>query len=323
MRRQEFQMLDATVATAYIAARRGRRLGSLHLAWSNWGFGPEPLARSAERLRSNGIDFIELHGNRYGPDLGYRTEAVRRILDDHGLTVSGICGMATASSEFASNRHHVRQRAIDYFRRQADFCLELGGAYVLIVPGAVGRNVPYDNSEFGRAVEAIRIVADYFESIGVDAAVEPIRSEEVSLCHTFADATRLIEEVGSPRIRYINGDLFHMLAGESHVGSTILSSGDRLRNLHLADSNRRALGLGQLDLDVVLMALFAIGYDQRGGYCTAEPLGPGADPYRALWNLQDPEVLDLLVSRTALTFRNRQDALLSADDDDVRSRYVE
>lgn len=323
MQRQEFQISDAAVATAFIAARGRRHLGPLHLAWSNWGFGPEPLERSAERLQSNEIRYIELHGNRYGPDLGYRTASVRGILQDHGLTVSGICGMATASSEFASNRHHVRQRAIDYFRRQADFCLELGGAYVLIVPGAVGRNVPYDTSEFGRAVEAIRIVADHFESVGVDAAVEPIRSEEVSLCHTFADATRLIEAVGSSRIRYINGDLFHMLAGEGHIGSTLLSAGDRLRNLHLADSNRRALGHGQLDLDVVLMALYAIDYDGRDGYCTAEPLGPGADPYRALWNIQDPEVLDALVGQTASTFRARQDALLAAGDDEIRIRYVD
>ena len=39
---------------------------SLNLSWSNWGFGLENLSNSVERLRKNGITYIELHGNRYG-----------------------------------------------------------------------------------------------------------------------------------------------------------------------------------------------------------------------------------------------------------------
>jgi D-psicose/D-tagatose/L-ribulose 3-epimerase len=45
---------------------------SLKLSWSNWGFGIEPLATSAARLQQAGIEWIELHGNRYGDDLGYQ-----------------------------------------------------------------------------------------------------------------------------------------------------------------------------------------------------------------------------------------------------------
>jgi len=50
----------------------------LNLSWSNWGFGIEPLANSAARLQENEIQFIELHGNHYGPDLGYQVAETKK-----------------------------------------------------------------------------------------------------------------------------------------------------------------------------------------------------------------------------------------------------
>jgi sugar phosphate isomerase/epimerase len=267
------------------------------------------------------VPYIELHGNRYGPDLGYQTAGVLAIVGDAGLAVSGICGIATSDAEFASNRPHVRQRAIDYFRRQADFCKEVGGAYVLIVPGAVGRPKPHDQNEFGRAVEGIRIVAEHFDQLGVKGAIEPIRPEEVSLCHTFADARRLIEAVDHPGVAHINGDTYHMLAGETHIGEAILGAGTLLANLQMADTNRRALGAGLLDVDVVLMALYAIGYERRDGYCTPEPLGAGGNPYAAMYEVSDPAVLDAVVAQTAATFHEREASILAATDEELLERF--
>jgi D-psicose/D-tagatose/L-ribulose 3-epimerase len=320
MRQQAFQAKDSEVVAAYLAARRAAgpaQPDRLRLSWSNWGFGPERLDVSAARLARNGIRYIELHGNRYGADLGYKTAEVRTILADAGLTVSGICGMATADAEFASNRPHIRQRAIDYNRRQADFCAEVGGSYLLVVPGAVGRPAAYDRGEFGRAVEAIRIVAEYFKELGIRGAIEPIRPEEVSLCHSFDDARRLIAAIAHPGVQHINGDLYHMLASEDHIGQTILEAGPLLINLHMADTNRRALGGGLLDVDVVLMSLYAIGYEHRPAYCTPEPLGAGGNPYSAMFEAPDPDALDVLVERTASTFYEREAAILEASESEL------
>ena len=70
----------------------------LNLSWSNWGFGIETLADSAARLQKNGVRFIELHGNHYGPDLGYQVAETKKILSDHGIRTGGICGMFSADS---------------------------------------------------------------------------------------------------------------------------------------------------------------------------------------------------------------------------------
>ena len=283
----------------------------LNLSWSNWGFGLERLADSAQRLEKAGIQFIELHGNHYGPDLGYRPEETLRILGDHGIRVAGICGMFSSENDLSSNRPHQRQAAVSYLQREIPFAAAVKGDYILVVPGAVGRPTAYDAMEFDRSVETLRLVGDLFVHHKIRAAIEPIRAAEVSFCNTIDDAQQYLKAVDHPGVRHINGDVYHMQTGESHIGAAILAAGDQLVNLHVADSNRCALGDGSLDLDTLIMALYLIGYNTAGHYVTPEPLGPGGDPYPAMNGRPDKARLDKLVNQTAKYFREREAAVLA------------
>ena len=313
MQKQNYELKNEKIREAFrelkkkSPARLSRRL---NLSWSNWGFGLEPLAQSARRLQANGITFVELHGNHYGPDLGYKVKETRSILADHGMRAAGICGVFSADNDLSSNRGIQRQAALDYIRRELDFAAAMGATYLLVVPGAVGRPQPYDQSEFERSVAALRLVADWFVKHSIRAAIEPIRSAEVSFVHTIADAQRYIQTVNHPGIAHINGDIYHMHTEESHVGEAILKAGSQLTNLHIADSNRCALGEGSMDLDTLIMALYLIGYNTDGCYVTPEPLGPGGDPYPAMHGKHDPAALDKLVRQTAKYFREREEVLL-------------
>jgi sugar phosphate isomerase/epimerase len=281
------------------------------LSWSNWGFGLESLDASAARLERAGIRWIELHGNHYGPDLGYRPADALKTLADHGIRPAGICGMFSPRNDLSSNVPLKRQAAIDYIRRELAFAQAVAASYLLICPGAVGRPQAQDSAEFERSVETARIVAPDFSAAGVKAAVEPIRSAETSLCHTVAEAAAYIDAVGHPGIAHINGDVYHMQVEEPHIGEAILSAGRRLLNLHMADSNRCALGEGSLDLDTIIRALYLLGYNRPGCFVTPEPLGPGGDPYPAMNGRPDPARLEELVQKTARYFRAREDAVLS------------
>ncbi len=309
MSKQNFEIKNDQIREQFDALPPERLTRRLNLAWSNWGFGVEPLAASAARLERAGLHFIELHGNHYGPDLGYDAEEVLRILGDHGLRVAGICGMFGPDNDLSSNRPIQRQAAIDYLKREIPFAQAVGAGYLLVVPGAVGRPAPYDGMEFHRSVETLRLVADLFVQHGIRAAVEPIRSAEVSLVHTIADAQAYIAAVDHPGVQHLNGDVYHMQVEESHIGEAIVSAGERLTNLHMADSNRCALGLGSLDLDTIIRALYAIGYNTEGKYVTFEPLGPGGDPYPAMYGSPDPAALEQLVQQSVRYFREREEAV--------------
>jgi sugar phosphate isomerase/epimerase len=315
MKKQNFETKTEKIRTAFLELKKKhpeKLKTRLNLSWSNWGFGIEPLANSAARLQENEIQFIELHGNHYGPDLGYQVAETKKILGDHGIQTAGICGMFSPDNDLSSNRAIQRQAAVDYLKRELEFTKQMGGGYILVVPGAVGRPTAYDQTEFERSVETLRLVAGLFVKNNIKAAIEPIRSAEVSFVHTIADAKKYIQAVNHPGVACINGDVYHMQSEESHIGEALLDAGSQLLNLHMADSNRCALGEGSMDLDAIIMALYLIGFNTKGHYVTPEPLGPGGNPYPAMHGKPNGASLDKMVRQTASYFRKREEEILAA-----------
>ena len=306
---QNYEIYNAEIDKAFDKLKESNpeaMIQPINLAWSNWGFGQESLEVTAKRLVANGIEYIELHGNHYGADLGYRVADSKKVLTDYGLKVSGVCGMFSIDNDLSSNRGSIRQAAIDYIRREVDFTSVMGGTFLLVVPAAVGRPEANDEAEIERSTETLRIVADVFVESGVRAAIEPIRSAEVSIVHTIAEAKDYIVRVDHPGVGHINADLYHMFTEEEHIPTALQNAGEMLINLHAADSNRLALGRGFLDLDRVIKALYLIGFNRDDCYFTPEPLGPGGNPYPAMYGTHEPEDLDELVRQTASYFRERE-----------------
>lgn len=221
--------------------------------------------------------------------------------------------MFSKDNDLSSNSWTHRQAAINYIRREAAFTAEVGGSYMLIVPGAVGRPNAYDNMEFERSVQTLRSVADVFVEQGIKVAIESIRASEVSLVWSVSDAQAYIAAVAHPGVGHINGDVYHMQSEETHIGEAILAAGNQLVNLHIADSNRDALGDGFMDLDTIIRALYLIGFNSDNLYVTPEPHGSGSDPFPAMYGKSDAERLERLVSRTASYFREREKAVLAGD----------
>ncbi len=315
MKQQNFEQKNEAIREKFLVLKKQspeRLKTRLNLSWSNWGFGLESLADSAKRLEKAEMSFIELHGNHYGPALGYDVDETLKVLGDHGLQVSGVCGMFSADNDMSSNRPSVRQAAVDYLRRELPFTQAVGGTYLLVVPGAVGRPNAYDAMEQDRSVEVLKQCAAWFVQHGIKGAVEPIRAAEVSLVHSFEDAKDYIGAVDSPGIAHINGDVYHMQSEESHIGETIVNAGEMLLNLHFADSNRSALGDGSLDVATIIRALYVIGHNQPGRYVSFEPLGPGGDPYPAMYGRPDKAKLDALVMNSIRYFRDCEDMVLAS-----------
>ncbi len=314
MQRQHFEEKDAIIRDRFqqLKKQSPEKLATrLHLSWSNWGFGRESLAESARRLQQSSVQYIELHGNHYGPDLGYDVKETLSILGDHDLQVSGVCGMFSADNDLASNRAVCRQAAIDYLRREIPFTQAVGGYYLLVVPGAVGRPRAYDDVEFDRSAETLAQCAHWFTEHNVQAAIEPIRAAEVSLVHTLADAERYIRQVSQPSVAHINADVYHMQSEESHIGTALINAGDRLLNLHFADSNRSALGEGSMDVATIIRALYILGHNRPGRFVTFEPLGRGGDPYPAMHGRPNKTKLDALVSTSIRYFRDCEEMVLA------------
>lgn len=292
------------------------------LSWSVWMFGREPLEKSLYRLKDNGINFVELKGDNYTNEFSRDVDRINEILKSMDMKVSGICGLYSQYNDLSSSNPYIRQAAIDYVKRQIDFTQSVKGQYLIVVPSAVGKTMLEDSYEFDRSVESLRICAKYFEKSKVKAAIEPIRSAEVSLIHTVDQALAYIKAVNHPAIYYINGDIYHMLCEEKNIADAIISCSDRLINLHIADSNRDGPGKGMIDLDLVIMAAYLVGMNQEGRFITFEPLGPYADPYVLANSLPEESVMDNLVRESVTYFRQREDVIREMTESDIMSAVL-
>jgi len=309
-RPQQFESRSEGIRLRYIEGKRAepeRFARKIDLSWSVWMFGLEPIGRSLDRLARNALRYVELKADRWTENSGLPKSELVAALDAAGLKVSGACGMFSAENDLSSPSVYSRQNAIDYIRRELELLADLSAGYLIVVPGAVGRPGAADGYELLRSAASLRACAEDFARAGVKAAVEPIRAAEVSLVHSVADAVRYIETVGHPAIGHINGDIYHMSLEENHVGEAILAAGSRLANLHLADSNRDALGSGGMDLDTVIMASYLAGMNQEGRFLTPEPLGPFPDPYVLANGPCDVPTMEALVRLTVDYFRERED----------------
>ena len=143
------------------------------------------------------------------------------------------------------------------------------GAAGIVSPNAFGvfslRLPPFTpprehDASWTSLVEALREVAAAGEQHGTAIFLEPLNRFEDYLINTLADASRVVDEIGSPAVRVI-ADTFHMSIEEADIGAAIRAAGDRIAHVQLGDSNRLEPGAGHYDWDETITALEDIGYD--------------------------------------------------------------
>ena len=124
---------------------------------------------------------------------------------------------------------------------------------------------------------SVREVAKYAEEKGIVLAIEPINRYETFLVNTAEEGLKFMAEVNSPAVK-IHLDVFHMNIEEANPTEAIKRCRKFLVNLHIADSNRTAVGDGHIDFKGIMRALKEINYQ---GPLTLEPIPPVPDPYMA------------------------------------------
>jgi sugar phosphate isomerase/epimerase len=233
----------------------------------------EDVAKSIERLAKFGYDAIELVGE---PD-AYDTKRVRNLVSDYGISVSSICSIYNQERDLAHPDANKRRQAIDYVKRVADMSAEVGAPVMIVAPTANGKTASLVNfdDEVKWAIEGIREGAEYAAKLNVNLCIEAWNRYETYMLNRLDQAVDMWKEVNLPNVG-IMGDVFHMNIEEENIAEAIRQSGDALIHVHLADSNRKAPGLGHVDFAPVLQALKDINYQ---GYLSFEILPAAADPF--------------------------------------------
>jgi sugar phosphate isomerase/epimerase len=265
-----------------------------------WIYGDDPMERTLARVAAAGYDGVELPGE----PAQLVPAVLRRQLAAHGLTPLGLtasCMVPATRRDLAHPDAAVRDEAVQYLADCLRAAAEIGAPLVQMLPSGETRLRPLAScgEEWAWSVEAMRRAAREAERLGVRICVEPLNRYEAYLVTTAEEALRYVEAVGSSWVG-VTLDLFHAHIEERDIGAAIRSAAGRLWHVHVADTNRRGLGCGHLDVGAAMGALRAIGYD---GGVVVEVTPPGPDPFRSTTDARSRAVLDTYIGQSLAQLR--------------------
>ena len=238
----------------------------MHLSTHNW-MRAEPLETTLRRIKKFGYESIEISGE----PTQYDTKETRRLLKEHGIRCWGAVTLTLGERNLAAKDEGQRARSVDYVKSVLTMVSELEGEIITLVPATVGKVVPdgTEEEEWKWVVDATRECFAHAKKVGVKIAVEPLNRFETYLFNRAAQALALADAV-SPECG-VCLDAFHLNIEEEDMYDAIRLAGKRLFDFHVADNNRFACGLGQLDWAKIVGTLKEIGYD---GALTNEFVAP-------------------------------------------------
>jgi sugar phosphate isomerase/epimerase len=140
---------------------------------------------------------------------------------------------------------------------------ELEGTEITIVPATVNKIIPdgTPEEEWNWVVDALREVYGHAMKCGVKMAIEPLNRYETYFLNRGDQALALAKEVG-PECG-VCLDLFHMNIEEVDMFAAIRQVGKakKLYDVHVAENNRLAPGMGNVDWPKLVATLREVGYD--------------------------------------------------------------
>jgi sugar phosphate isomerase/epimerase len=252
-----------------LPASDGRRIPggqTMHLSTHNW-MRAEPLGTTLARIKKYGYESIEISGE----PAQYNIKDTRKLLKEHGIRCWGAVTLTLGERNLAARNEGQRARSVQYVKDVITMVSELDGEIITLVPATVGKVVPdgTEAEEWKWVVDATKECFAHGKKKGVKIAVEPLNRFETYFFNRAAQALALADAV-SPECG-VCLDAFHLNIEEEDMYDAIRLAGKRLFDFHVADNNRFAAGLGQLDWKKIVGTLKEIGYD---GALTNEFVAP-------------------------------------------------
>lgn len=277
-----------------------------------WAF-PYPqrmtLKECLQLAKDAGFDGIELNydlESDLSPKAGTKDfQAIRKMADDIGIAISGLCSFLFWPYSLTSNDASQRQRGLELATKMTQATHDLGIDNLLVVPGAVHipwlkehDPVPNDVCD-RRAKEAVAKLLPVAEKLGVFMNIENIFFNGYLM--TPQEMNDFVDHFKSKHVR-VHFDTGNIMLFQ-HPQHWIPILGDRIKNVHLKEFTKkgtdhslesfRTLLDGTTDWPAVMEAFDKIGYK---GYLTFEYFHPFAHYPEALV-YQTSDALDRILGR--------------------------
>jgi D-psicose/D-tagatose/L-ribulose 3-epimerase len=199
--------------------------------------------------------------------------ATAKACEAAGMGLTACCVIMPGES-ISSPDPDQRKIGIERLRRMTDITAEMGGKIVsgpLYAPVGHLTGRARTEDEWNWCVDGLSAGAEHAAAAGVTLVIEPLNRFETYLFNTAADATKLVETVGSENLK-VQLDTFHGNIEEKDTAAAIRATGKHLGHFHASESDRGMPGTGQVRWSEVFAALNDIDYN---GWVTIESFATG------------------------------------------------
>ncbi|HEU0259902.1 MAG TPA: sugar phosphate isomerase/epimerase family protein [Burkholderiales bacterium] len=260
----------------------------MRIALCNEVIAPMPFPRQCEYAAKLGYDGLEIAPYTLSDEphrLGSAQIAAARVAaEDAGVAVTGLHWLLLkpAGLSISSKDEKVRKRTIDVMLAFIDQCAELGGRYLVHGSPHQRRVDPGETraAAMARAQESFASIAERAQKAGVVYCIEPLSSEQTPLINTLDEASRMVEEIGSPAVRSMLDCSSAGRMEKEPLNALVerwLPKGV-IAHVQVNDRNRRGPGQGEQRFAPLFASLKRHGY--RGDVAVEPfdyvPDGPGA-----------------------------------------------
>ena len=233
-------------------------LGVHALVWTG-GWSEADAHDACARTAAAGYDIIEIPLlNPSSVDVAMTKNA----LAAHGLRVATSLGLSFGA-DVSSDDLSIVAKGNELLDAALDVSVGIGATHMCgILYSALGK-YPNGCTATGRAnaVAAIkRLAKKAADTSDVVLGLEVVNRYETNLLNTAEQAMAFVNDVDEPNVK-IHLDTYHMNIEERSLEAAVVLCGDRLGYVHVGESDRGALGMGNVDFDSLFRGLRRVDYD--------------------------------------------------------------
>ncbi len=231
-----------------------------------------------DAVRLHGLDCVQFNMVCAGlPSMPERIDSalcdrIRAAADKRGITLAAVSGTFNMIHPDPAKR----RAGLERLRVLAGACDRLGAPVVTLCTGTrdpddMWRRHPDNDSAaaWRDLLESLRAAVKIAEAVGVTVAFEP---EVANVVDTARKARRLLDEIGSPRLKVVMDGANLFCAGDLARMGDVLNEAFALLGpdvvlahakdlTHDGEAGHAAAGTGRLDYDRYLSLLHGAGYD--------------------------------------------------------------
>lgn len=247
--------------------------------------------KGAERVISGaadaGLDFVEIPLLRPSDT---DVAGTRELLDQHGIGCTCSLGLPKEA-----HLPFYPEKAEEFLEQAVDLTAALGST---ALSGAIYTNLgtltgePPSNEELDTVARVLKRVARYAADRDLQLGIEAVNRYESHLINLAEQLNTMLDNIDEPNV-FAHLDTYHMNIEEKGFYEPIVQLGDKLKYIHLSESDRGTPGTGNVYWNEVFRGLRDIGYEGHLVMESFAAINKDIAGATAIWRdvVGDPEVL--------------------------------